>query len=287
MKLKRYLLAFFTILSAPIGAWTDAGHMVVAEIAYSYLLPATKTGCDDLLQILSPFFPDAPQFTQASTWADLLKMRGFHAFDSWHFTLQPYDPEGILPSQDGLKSGQNANIEWAIEQAVSTLKNEQAKDFEKSLMLFLLIHLVADIHQPLHVTSLFSPQFPQGDRGGNLFMIRSHLAANLHLLWDLGLGALPLVERPPSAKQKQEIRDYAKQAMQRYPIEALPNASSLHIKGWLKEGFELARDSVYKIKSFTEPPREYVSEGQEICQRQIVLAGYRLANLLNEIFGEF
>lgn len=54
-------------------------------------------------------------------------------------------------------------------------------------MLFrFLVHLVGDIHQPLHTVSLWDNQFPKGDQGGNLFAISFQNISNLHALWDSG-----------------------------------------------------------------------------------------------------
>mgnify|MGYP002145137110 CR=1 FL=1 len=57
--------------------------------------------------------------------------------------------------------------------------------FEMSFMLRHLLHLVGDIHQPLHAAALFSNEFPKGDDGGNLFKINySESVTNLHKLYD-------------------------------------------------------------------------------------------------------
>lgn len=53
-----------------------------------------------------------------------------------------------------------------------------------SAMRFLL-HLVGDIHQPLHSTARVNEDYPRGDKGGNAFPLPSHYGAkNLHAVWD-------------------------------------------------------------------------------------------------------
>ena len=55
----------------------------------------------------------------------------------------------------------------------------------KSFGLRLLIHYLGDIHQPLHCTARVDKQFPQGDKGGNLFSLPNHLSiGDLHAVWD-------------------------------------------------------------------------------------------------------
>lgn len=55
-------------------------------------------------------------------------------------------------------------------------------------MLFrFLVHLVGDIHQPLHSVSLWNHQFPNGDQGGNRFIVSFQNMTNLHAVWDSGI----------------------------------------------------------------------------------------------------
>jgi len=51
-----------------------------------------------------------------------------------------------------------------------------------------LIHLVGDIHQPLHAVSRYTKAHPGGDAGGNLFYIKYNNIHNLHALWDAQVG---------------------------------------------------------------------------------------------------
>ncbi len=59
------------------------------------------------------------------------------------------------------------------------------------MMMRYLIHILGDIHQPLHSSSLFNDQFSNGDQGGNLFLIKySESIENLHKLFDSGIDKL-------------------------------------------------------------------------------------------------
>ncbi len=65
------------------------------------------------------------------------------------------------------------------------------QQFEKSLLIRYLIHVLGDIHQPLHASTLVNDQFPDGDQGGNLFLIKySQNIENLHKLFDSGADKL-------------------------------------------------------------------------------------------------
>lgn len=61
--------------------------------------------------------------------------------------------------------------------------------FGESFNLRLLIHYVGDIHQPMHAVNRYTPEFPDGDAGGNLFNVTySQTIHELHGLWDSGIG---------------------------------------------------------------------------------------------------
>lgn len=79
------------------------------------------------------------------------------------------------------------NSNWALHQLYATLKSTNTKkntDLMKSFTIRLLIHITGDVHQPLHSSALFSPHFPDGDQGGNLFKIKYKSFNELHALWD-------------------------------------------------------------------------------------------------------
>lgn len=69
--------------------------------------------------------------------------------------------------------------------------NNVNQEFEKSLLMRYLVHVLGDIHQPLHASSLFNDRFPKGDQGGNLFKIKySKDIEQLHKLFDSGADKL-------------------------------------------------------------------------------------------------
>ncbi len=69
--------------------------------------------------------------------------------------------------------------------------------FHKSMMLRFFVHLVGDMHQPLHVTTRATTDRPEGDKGGNLFKL-NYKINNLHSLWDQAMGMIPQVNRVPA-----------------------------------------------------------------------------------------
>ena len=166
---------------------------------------------------------------------------------------------------------------YLIEKATETLQNKKATAFEKAVMLRLLIHCVADIHQPMHCCSLFNKKFPHGDSGGNRFTLKGKYA-NLHLLWDSGAGAFSENRYLENSFDSKLI---AKELMQKYPRKNFPKTHS--VVKWAKESHKLAIAIAYQIKEGSIPSEQYLEKAREVSKRQAALAGYRLAEILNSI----
>lgn len=283
----RLMVCFFIFSCFSLEAWNETGHMLVAKIAEEHLEPDVKEEVERLLKILRNFYPQSLDLMTASTWADEMREHGMDAFSHWHYINIPYDPEQILSATDleviqaQTKGG---NVVWGLEQALSTLKNPKSGDFEKAFMLRFLLHLTADIHQPVHTTTRYSKKFPQGDVGGNLFKLQA-TQKNLHSYWDSGAGLFPVYRRPLNNEAMVCFQEYVKNATDALP---LPEADRLDVpvSEWAQESHELAIAFVYQIEEGSKPSQAYQSQAQQICQERVALAGYRLAHVLNQIFGK-
>jgi hypothetical protein len=288
-------------------AWNPTGHMAVAGVAYDHLTPRAKAGVDALLarhRDYALWMRDLPAgdtdraryaFLRAAVWPDDVR----HTPDdrpTWHYTDTPVvvpgykaDPDGLLPARV------SAETQLPIE--VRLLKNKTAADPARATALCWVEHLVGDVHQPLHDASLISATFPQGDKGGNSELLAPDAVTgdpreeaanpkNLHALWDDLLG---------------ETRDPTQIAVIVAALETPAFAPSTYpqltgqqtVQAWVLEGFRLARDVVYlggKLPSkpdgtkadVTLPPG-YLATAHQVADRQVALAGLRLAGLLNGI----
>jgi hypothetical protein len=146
-----------------------------------------------------------------------------------------------------------------------------------------IVHLEGDLHQPLHAAN-------NDDRGGNevqvaLAGVRTHGRTSLHKAWDTVLvqGAFRLsnAQQPPPG-----IRDLATEAQ-----ALLREAGQGGPDSWAVESNNLARNVVYHYAGFacnTRPSgivtldAQYVSAGQALVRERVLLAGARLAGLLNQ-----
>ena len=280
--MKHFLIcALLLCVSKQAGAWGDRGHMTVAQIAYNRLTPTARARADALVPIGADARNDT--FVSAACWADDLKDDGVRLYDDWHYYSPPFF-DGV-PARDVRTDGR---LLWALEQCVALLKPRfdrdnkplpPAPDEEKARALRFILHLVGDIHQPLHAASRYSPETPQGDVGGNRFLLDGK--NNLHWLWDSGPNLFPGNfdrDNPTGAERA------AREMERRYPPDATPEWKTTDFATWHRESFELAQTVVYKTPFGQKPSERYLAQVGDISARRVVVAGYRLADLLNGIF---
>lgn len=281
--LKRFavVLAVLLALSAapPSRAWWGTGHMVVAQIAYDRLNPAARAEVDRLIAIDA--LTESNTFVTAAAWADDIKLLDIHLYDEWHYLDIPFSPDNTtLPPVE--KAG---NVQWAIDQCVRTLRSHKAPDVEKARALRFLIHFVGDAHQPLHCTTRVTAAHPAGDRGGNDYLVSGGRLRNLHMVWDSAVGLFEDVKRPLDEEATKTIRRFADRAVTANPPASFANLSVMDSRKWIEEGTALAQSVVYTTPEGQALSDEYKKKTQDTSLRQIALAGYRLATLLNDIYG--
>ncbi|WP_457443767.1 S1/P1 nuclease [Roseateles sp. P5_E4] len=238
-------------LTAPLSAsaWGADGHRLIAELAESQLSPAATAEVGRLLK-------QEPGATMASvsTWADE-KRSGSTA--PLHYVNLPEDDCNYSRQRD---CPDGRCVVEAIKAKVAILKSH-ASETERLIALKYVIHLVGDIHQPLHV-GLAS------DKGGNLFQVRmGRRGSNLHAVWDA-----ELIKRRPGGL----ARLFNEAAL------AVKSASaSMEAAGWAAESCEARRrDGFYPGNR--QINAEYAADWDSELVRRLSLAGARLANVLNE-----
>jgi hypothetical protein len=150
--------------------------------------------------------------------------------------------------------------------------------YERARFLAFLVHIVGDLHQPLHTVSLISARFPDGDRGGNLYYVRyKRKHVNLHKIWDAGVG---LFEGKPTESRAHEI---STRIMEAYSPSYFRNKmSQLKPELWADEGKAYAIHHVYTVHLNQPLTQSYIEEGRQVSAERAALAGYRLAAILNQ-----
>lgn len=259
--------------------WNAAGHMVIAEIAWMHLRPEVRVECERLAKV-NPTH-QAYDFITAAAWADDIRSTRKETAD-WHFINLHFRLDG----QPVLNRPTSPNVVEAIESQSKLLVDRTRPDRVRADALRFLVHLVGDIHQPLHTTARDSNAFPRGDRGGNDFKLgRDASPGNLHALWDGGAGLFPAIDRPLNALTRQLIDVQAKTISALVPE---PSAEDLNkpVDEWADEGSRLSQRFVYQTPEGKPPTAAYLAAARTYCAQEAGLAGYRLADLLNRLLAK-
>lgn len=267
----RFIYGILLCLVALTGhAWNAVGHQLVAQIAYDNLTPKAKKLCDKYNSALNKSSRSG-NFVHAATWLDSIRARDVHWYDSLHYIDIPFSDDGTA-----LPPIAEINALVGIKQALDVLKSNKASTVDKGLSLRVLIHVVGDIHQPLHTVSHITANLPKGDLGGNLFALGSNpIGTNLHQYWDNGGGILI------GQSSKQQIKNKARQLQDRWSCTAAKKLNKP--EQWVNTSHNAALNVVYKLRPGSVPSKGYQLTAQNLTQKQIVLAGCRLASLLNSL----
>lgn len=274
----------FSLLSVllPINAysWNAMGHMVIANIAYQQLKPDVRDKVDKLVGNLHTEYPDMSTFLHLAYWPDAIRSQRIETFTHWHYIDLPYSIDGTKVRDDVIDTD---NAVWAVKRIQVIVKNNRANPYDRARFLSFLTHIVGDLHQPLHTTTLFSKSHPDGDKGGNLFKIMINGSSmNTHTLWDSGVGAFDQRSR----RTTDHAKELAMMIMQTYPASSFGSQlEDLDPSHWASEGSQNAKNYVYNTPENQAPSTSYLTTGKQVAEKQAALAGYRLANLLNTLLS--
>ncbi len=160
------------VLSAapyPARAWGTQGHQVVANLAQMQLSAKAKREVDRLLAV-----EPGQTLASISTWADEHRSP---ATAAWHYVNFPKNSCSYSAERD-CPDGQC--VVAAIDRQRDILASTAADEVRLRALKY-LVHLVADVHQPLHAGY-------GEDRGGNSYQLQAFMrGTNLHAFWDSGL----------------------------------------------------------------------------------------------------
>ncbi|WP_133127243.1 S1/P1 nuclease [Legionella nagasakiensis] len=272
--MKNSVLVFILscLLQPQALGWNALGHRLVAQIAYDHLTPHARSTFNHYNHALDKEYP--PQsLVNAAVWLDSMRYHDVNWFNSMHY-INWYFSEDASP----IPLTQMINALWAIREASHVLESSKANEFEKGIGLRILLHVVGDIHQPLHAASRVSKQLPEGDQGGNLVHLGNNpVADNLHAYWDKG-GGLLLGKRHYS---RHYVIKWTSAIEKQYPCK--PASIDIEPNHWAEESHKLAVKYAYTIKNNEIPTVQYQRNAQKIVKQRLALAGCRLAAVLNQI----
>jgi hypothetical protein len=305
------LVALATLPVVTSFAWDDTGHKTTAYIAWQQMSPAAREAVIKILRAapedsnLSAFYMSGAEpedvrkleyFMVVATWADIVRDRSFenrykkYHKSNWHyddtFWKQVNGRAEILPKAE--EGGQAIN---RLSEFDKVLRNSSASDKDKSIAIAWIAHLIGDIHQPLHTSARVTDKEPKGDQGGNLFLLTPEgtpreKQLNLHWFWDSIIGRVDPLKGDTC--ESDYIRSIAGRIMKKYPRRSFGSEIKLgDYDGWRAESFALNATNVFSpdLVRFQMPSEKYKKKAFQIAQRQLALAGYRLGETLNQIFG--
>ncbi len=261
MKIK--VLILFCVLLTSVSSiannddvWGATGHRATGKIAENHLTKAAKRKIDKLLQGESLAF--------VSTYADEIKSdrKKYGKFYTWHYVNMPLDAQ-----YKDVAKNPKGDLITGIRECVNILKDKKSSTEDKRFYLKMLVHLVGDLHQPMHIGQ-------KEDKGGNTIQVTWHgKGTNLHRVWDENMISgwkMSYVELANNAK------DLSKEQ-----IKLLQKGDVID---WMKDTHKLTKRVYGSVKSGDKLRYRYSYDYFPIVREQLQKGGLRLAKLLNDIF---
>lgn len=254
----KYLLTFLILSQTLLASedWGQNGHRVVGETAENYLKSKVSRKIDRIL--------NGQSLADASTYADEIKSdRAYDEFKPWHYA-------NALLEETYLESDKNpdGDIVYGIEECISKLKSGQLNTEKEQFYLRMLIHLVGDMHQPLHFGL-------KEDKGANDFKVKwFNQPTNMHSIWDTkmiesyNMSYTELTDNLPELSKSE--------------VKSIKSGSLLD---WVEESRELTREVYKSAEPGENLSYKYMYNWFGVVQTQMKKAGIRLAVILNDIYA--
>lgn len=256
MKKLLFLLVMLSSLTLESHGWGQNGHRVVGQLAEWHLNKKAKKYIDALLKTES--------LPMVANWMDDIRSEPkYRHTASWHY-LTVEDGKGYDPAIQ--EKGGNAYEQ--ILKIIHALKNEKLAEEQEIEYLKMLIHLVGDLHQPLHVGK-------GDDRGGNDIKVSYfNKRTNLHSVWDT-----QMIEG-----QNLSFTELARFLNKRADKVTVKNLQNATISDWLQEAQSL-RPMIYDLPENKKLFYDYSHKNFPAVEDRLFAAGIRLAGILNELYG--
>ncbi len=233
-------------------AWGKTGHRIVGEIAETYL---TKNAKDQIKKLMGHH-----DISRMTVWADEIKSdpEWKHA-NNWHWCTIPDNEKYIKGKYDGLAVEK-------LKEFITTLKTKKSTPQDKQIALKFLVHIIGDLHQPLHVGN-------GKDRGGNSIRLKWFgESTNLHSIWDT------------------KLIDFQKLSYSEYANYLLLEENRGMIRKWQADSILVyiheSRDLRKQCYEFLDEDLkwEYFYINKSLLETRLLQGGIRLSGELNRIF---
>ncbi|MCC9135152.1 S1/P1 nuclease [Pontibacter silvestris] len=258
---KILLVCLCLSLSFQSMAWGLLGHRIVGEIAERNLTPRARK---QIRQILG-----TESIAIASNWADFIKSDpSYDYLNSWHYINFS---EGLSQEnfQTYLQQDTVTDAYTKLNFLIKELKKKDLPQDKKQQYLRLVIHMVGDMHQPMHASRA-------EDLGGNRISVMwFNERSNLHRVWDEQLIEHQQLSYTEYADALNHVAISQNKAWQKQPVSQ-----------WLFESYQISEKLYNEIDESGEKlSYRYNFDHLETLNEQLQKGGVRLAGVLNEIFG--
>ena len=292
------IVAVLLALLAPrtARAWLTEGHMATGAIAYAALERHNPEAIAVVMRLMQSH-PERARFDRdlgdllgrarerrtfelMAIWPDVARGGPFD-HDSWHYS------QTFASSMRYLVPFAFGGAEEAFRRSLATARDPRADDAARAIALCWVMHIVGDMHQPLHAALWISWRFPISDAGGNWAWVRVDEEATperLHWFWDAAAR--------PNALSRASPDEFVVRLEREHPFEAEPPVShpQAAFDRWVSRSRELAYEIVYQrgtLQPGTAPEtapvlrRDYIEQVRAVGADQIASAGTRIGALLD------
>ncbi len=258
---KVIIIAICLYVPMQSGAWGLLGHRIVGQIADSYLSKSARKAVAGILGNES--------VAMSSNWPDFIKSDPTYKYlSNWHYVniKQGMTQEQVISL---IENDTSANAYTKIKWLKTELKKKDLPLADKQMYLKLLIHIVGDVHQPMHVGR-------PDDLGGNkIRVLWFNDPYNLHQIWDEVLIDFQQLSYTEYSNAINFTTKEQRSAWQQQPMSF-----------WFWESYQIAEQIYGDVKGTEEKLGfQYNFKYKAILEAQLLKGGVHLAGILNEIFG--
>ncbi len=297
-------------------AWNESGHRIIGAAAAEHMAPELKATIAAALRAHPRYTKDLERYRprnlggltefewllgQAAQWPDRIRRFNNEPFyrrkglvekyhrGRWHYINLPLylrDADAVLNIADPtlvIDSDNPDNALAALAFIRTQLLDPAVSLTDKGLWISWALHLIADVHQPLHTTAIFErSRWPRGDRGGNEVKIKGSgkdgRLDSLHYYWDSAISNVRKsrdIKRLVGVLNKQQVSEQLSAVVD--PVV------------WIREGNDTARKVVYgplldqlRDSSVVAISNEYTRQAHSVALAKGALAARRTALWLQE-----
>lgn len=255
-----YKIIFLFLLLSNISfanddIWSKMGHRAVGEVAEKHLSRKAKRAIGKLL--------NGQSLATVSNFADEIKADStYRKFSAWHYVNFPADKKytDVEPSQYG-------DLIIGIEKCIEIVKDKKSSKQDKAFYLKMLVHLIGDLHQPMHVGRL-------EDKGGNDIQVQwFNKGSNLHKVWDTNMINDYGMSYTELAASLPRLTEAQKKSIQQGGIY-----------DWVEDSQDVANKVYDSVEVGEKLFYRYSYVWWDTVEIQLQKGGLRLAKVLNELF---